>query len=62
MEGKAWCVCLGCVCITILVVIALLKGINGVMYSAGVAAISVLVGYMFGQKVSRKGDDTGTAP
>jgi hypothetical protein len=62
MEDKALCVCLGCGCITILVAIALLKGIDGVIYTAGVVAISAIVGYMFGKEVGRKGDDGGTAP
>jgi len=59
MEDRAWCVCLGCGCITTLVGIALLKGIDGVIYTAGVTAIGAIVGYMFGKKgTNSQRDDT----
>lgn len=53
IKGKVAVVVVAIVCITLLEVVALLKGIDGQLFASVIAGITALVGYLFGQMTQK---------
>jgi len=50
MKGKVIACVVGVICITAMEITALLKGIDGHLFSTSLASVTGLVGYLFGRR------------
>lgn len=54
LDDKANVVIVGLICVTVLIALAIYKGINGVILTTGVGVISTILGIYFGIRVEAK--------